>query len=141
MPTYRNDDPVNSYLVRNTDDVAVEVGPGETVATYEFLKTPFTETAITPIFNPVVASEQITLDTTGVVVTVNANAISIDITEITDSVTAIHTEAVTIMPPLMQNLTYVLGYIPTIDISKFKANIRKLVLKGSGTCRVNQYRV
>ena len=141
MPTYTNASTTETKIVTDINGVIQHVAPGGSIQTYDFLGSGWTETAATPVFNPVISSTSVTLDTTGVVVALNSSCISFAITEITDTVTAVYTEAATVTPPLMENITSSLGYIPSINLVEFKTKIRKIILKGSGTCKVVQYRV
>lgn len=138
MPTYTNDS-TETKIVEDINGVLQHVLPGGSIATYQILGTGWTETAATPIFNPVVSSTSVTLDTTGVTVTLNAKCVSFAITEISDTVTAVYTDTTSITPPLFENLTSILGYIPSVDLTQFRSKIRKIVCKGSGTCKVVQY--
>lgn len=138
MPTYRNDSTETRHEY-NINDQFVKVAPGDSIETYAFLGDGWTKTVNTPIFNPVVQENTITLTTGGVEVTLASKTVSIGFYDITETVTAVYTEATTITPALMKNLTAVLGYVPVINIAEYRSSIQKIVLTGTGTCRVVQY--
>lgn len=140
MPTYTNNS-TETKIVEDINGVLQHVAPSGSIATYFMLGTDWTETLATPIFNPVIASTAVTLDTTGTEIALDDATISVEITEISNTVTALYTDTAAITPPLLENITSTISYIPTIDLSKFRAKIRKLLIKGSGTCKVKQYRV
>lgn len=140
MPTYTNDS-TETKIVEDIDGVLQHILPEGSIATYQILGVGWTETAATPVFNPVLSSTLVTLDTTGVVVTLGAKCTSIAVTEISGTVTAIHTDAVSIVPPLFANIPSTVNSTPTIDITPFRKFIRRVVCTGTGTCKIVQYQV
>lgn len=138
MPTYRNDS-TETKAIENISGVLVNVAPTQTVETYNFLGTGWTQTLATPYWNPILSETAVTLDTVGVEVSFDpVQCKSFVILDISDIVTHVYLEAIANTPLAFSNIRSTSGYIPKYDNSA--ARVRKIVLKGSGTCKVVAYR-
>lgn len=141
MPTYTNASTTETKIVVDVDGVIQHVVPGGSIQTYDFLGTGWTETAATPVFNPVLFATTITLTADGSgnsYITFDPNETkTIRITGISDEITSVNIETVTTTPALYTNLTISTAFVPEINNSE--GRIRKLIFSGSGTCVVTGY--
>lgn len=138
MPTYTNT-PTETKIVLDTNNVLQHVPPNGSIQTYSFLGTGWTETAATPVYNPVLFDTTVTATAEGTAFTLDPVLCkSFTILDISATITEIFIEADTNTPALFKNLSVSLGYVPKYDNSDGK--VRKLIVKGSGTCRIVGYR-
>lgn len=138
MPTYRNDS-TETKTIQNISGSWVNVTPTQTVQTYNFLGTGWTETLATPYWNPILSETNVTLDIVGVTISFDpVECKSFAILDISDIVTHVYLDAIANTPLAFSQIRSTSGYIPKYDNSDSK--VRRIVLKGSGTCKVVCYR-
>ena len=139
MPTYRynGEGTIHEFDINGHMQALVN---GDTLQTYKFLSgANWTETAATPVYNPVLFDTTVTATTGGTSLTLDPVLCkSFTILDISATITEIFIEADTNTPALFKNLSVSLGYVPKYDNSDGK--VRKLIVKGSGTCRIVGYR-
>ena len=139
MPTYRNDSSDNIYSIKNNHGATIDVPPGESIQTFAFLSAPFTETSPLPVYNPVVFRNTLNLSAGEVSISFDPTITkTILITDISDIITEVFNEDVSVTPPILAVITASSPYLPKYDNSD--GLVRKLVFKGTGTCVVTGYR-
>ena len=134
MPTYKNDSPVTKNIF-NIDNVLKTVAPGESIQTYSFLSADngWTQTSINPIYNPILLRQILTLNADpGITVSFDpALGKRIYIKDATGTISGIYNEDASITPAIFENIT---SSSPTLMYDNSDGYMRKIILKGSGTC-------
>lgn len=139
MPTYRNDSPDSTYSIKNSIGKTVDVPPGASVQTFEYLGTPFVETSTVPEYNPILSTQTVTLTAQGIVVLFDPHLMGyFIITNISDTVTAVFNESTGNTPPLFENWPSTASSSPRYNNDNKRC--RKIVLTGTGTCKVTAYK-
>lgn len=134
MPTYRNDSN-ETIKVENKDKEIVSVEPNQTVETNKYLSiTGLTKTLDTPYYNRVVNRQTITLGAAQDV-EISLETDWILIFQITDSVT-VYRQSASNTPPEYEDHT---SLDPVIQIPA-KGTLNNLVMSGTGTCEVVEYK-
>lgn len=134
MPTYRNDSAEN-IGVRKTDGSDVTLKPGESIETEYANSAPgITRTAWAPMYNSVLAAETVALSVDESYVDIEPGTRTAIVVQITGSVTVYRDDA-TNTPPELSEYT---SDWPVIQMV-MDGRTSRLVLTGSGTCRVQQY--
>ena len=134
MPTYRNDSAETKHVF-DTNDVMKAVPPGGSVQTYAFLGDGWTQTAVTPIYDPILLRQTLTLDADPGI-TVSFDPVlgkRIYIKDATGTITGVYNEDATVTPPIFENIT---SSSPMLMYDNADGFMRKMILKGSGTCVV-----
>ena len=138
MPTYRNDGP-EEITVEETDgrvEFNKTLKPGEQAETWRYYDNPdLTKLSDSPMYNRVVGRQTVTLSATPQDVPISLNADWVLIYAITGAVTAYRQSADNTPAEYAAHT----DDDPKIQIPA-KATFDKLVVSGSGTCEVVQYR-
>lgn len=134
MPTYKNNSEI-THKVKNTDNKSVSVKPGTTIETNKFISiTDLTLLSDTPYYNRVVNRQTITLGAAQDV-TISLETDFLIVIQITDYVT-MYSQAAANTPPELENHT---DDDPVIQIP-CQGRMNNLVLTGSGTCEIIEYK-
>jgi hypothetical protein len=133
--TYQNNSSSN-VILRNKQGNSVVLAPGKTIETYYYSSdTNLTKTADTPFWNRVIGRETITATAGGVDASIDPDTDIVMIFQISSTI-SVYIQSDTNTPPALLDWTIV---NPIIQIP-VRGRCDNLVIKGSGTCEVVQYR-